>query len=145
MPRGPVPKDPAIRQRVNRAATRAVLMAEAEPRRAEPPLPGHRDWHALTQAWWRDTWRSPMASEFLGVDIHGLYLLADLIDSYWRSPSAKLAAEIHKHRQCYGLTPLDRRRLEWQVERVEAAGRRQPPPPLPAAGDDPRALLAVVG
>lgn len=132
------------RQRMNRVASRAVLVTEREPRRVAPSLPDHREWHALTRRWWHDTWHSPMVTEYLQADVHGLFVLAELIDRFWENPSTLLAAEIRQHRQCYGLTPLDRRRLEWQVERVEAASRRQPPPPPVPAGDDPRAALAVV-
>lgn len=153
---GPLPKDPAIRQRANRAATRATLPAEGRARRQKAPgLPPRAAgaWHELTRAWWRDVWRSPMAGEYLKADLHGLYVLADLIDRYWTEPSVGLAAEIRLQRQCFGLTPIDRRRLQWEVERVEAATRQRPPAPPEGTGsarpgappaDDPRALLAVV-
>lgn len=88
-----------------------------------------------------------MAHEFLDADVHGLFMLADLIDQYWRDPSKDLAGEIRLQRQSFGLTPLDRRRLQWEVERVEQAGRKRqqlPPPPAPEAGDDPRKLLRLV-
>jgi hypothetical protein len=139
---GPPPKAPELRQRTNKATTRATLSLVASRRRV-PPLPDQHEWHPLTVAWWRDTWRSPMAAEFLPADVHALYLLADLIDQYWREPDVKLANEIRQQRQCFGLTPLDRRRLEWQVERVEAATRKSTPPP-PAPTDDPRRVLSAV-
>jgi hypothetical protein len=111
--------------------------------RRVPALPSYREWHELTVAWWHDTWRSPMAAEFLTADVHGLYVLADLIDQFWTAPDVKLAAEIRQQRQCFGLTPLDRRRLEWQIERAET-GKRKPPTPRPEPGADPRSLLAAV-
>lgn len=142
---GPTPKNPAIRQRQNKAATRAILPADGAARRKTPALPKHHEWDALTVAWWRDVWRSPMASLFLQADLHGLYLLAELIDRFWAEPTAALAGEIRLQRQCFGLTPIDRRRLEWEVERPEAGAReRRPTPATAPAGDDPRRLLAVV-
>jgi len=116
-----------------------------------PTLParGRRKWHALTLSWWEDVWASPMATEFLRADLHGLYILADLVDQYWRKPVAKLAAEIRQQRQCFGLTPIDRRRLQWEVEKVEEAEakrkKRQPlSTPAVNEGGDPRNILRAV-
>jgi hypothetical protein len=144
---GPMPKDPAIRQRTNRVATHAMLPAEGESAVKAPPLPKHREWNKLTRVWWRDVWRSPMAAEFLQADAHGLYLLAELVDRFWEEPTTQLAAEIRLQRQCFGLTPIDRRRLQWEVERVESATRErkaapQVAPPSPA--EDPRRVLQVI-
>lgn len=139
---GPAPKAPELRQRMNKATTRAVLPMRPAVQKA-PPLPGHRAWHARTVDWWQDAWKSPMAAEWLKADVHGLYVLAELIDQFWTKPTTFLAAEIRQQRQCFGLTPLDRRRLEWQVERVEAATRKAAPAPV-APTDDPRRLLSAV-
>jgi hypothetical protein len=88
-----------------------------------PKLPAERTWHALTLRWWADVWASPMASEYLAADVHGLFRLAVLVDDYWcaGSPSGRkeLAGEIRLQGQAFGLTPLDRRRLEWTVGQVE--------------------------
>ena len=103
-------------------------------------------WHPLTRQWWRDVWRSPMAAEYLQADMHGLYRLAYLIDKFWKSGSASLAAEIRLQQQSFGLTPIDRRRLQWEVERTEEAtrkkARRVAPPEVI---EDPRKALRVVG
>lgn len=139
----PMPKDPKIRQRTNKATTRAVLTSIS--RRKVPALPAGRAWNPLTEAWWLDTWKSPMAGEFLPADIHALYVLAALVDEFWEKPSSLLAAEIRLQRQCFGLTPLDRRRLEWQIEVTTEKQRKRPPAPLPVVepGDDPRGLLVI--
>ncbi len=143
---GPLPKAPQLRQRRNRTSTAATLPAEAEPLEALPDLPmrGRRKWHAFTLAWWEDVRRSPMADELLRSDLHGLYLLADLVDQYWRKPSVTLAAEIRQQRQCFGLTPIDRRRLQWEVQRVDESARRVAPPSRQRVQGDPRALLHAV-
>ncbi len=88
-----------------------------------------------------------MAGEFLQVDVHGLYVLAELVDAFWQEPSKELAAEIRLQRQCFGLTPVDRRRLQWEVERVEeATSRRQRRRPAAAEPiEDPRKALRIVG
>lgn len=151
---GPQPKNPATRQRRNRAATSAVLVDTSKRRKRAPQLPRGREWDKRTRDWWRDVWASPMADEFLDVDVHGLYVLADLIDQYWRTADPKLAGEIRLQRQCYGLTPIDRRRLQWQVERDDAEPARRPKNRRHAdedeeaddrpAADDPRQMLKVV-
>lgn len=82
-------------------------------------------WHRMTRAWWRDVWHSPMASQYVQADIHGLYRLAVLIDQFWSDPTKELAAEIRLQQQAFGLSPIDRRRLEWSIEEVEGANTKR--------------------
>jgi len=142
--RGRYPKDPALRQRRNKAVTRATLQVAAPPRRRAPSLPRDREWHKLTLAWWREVWRSPMAGEYLDVDVHALYRLAVLVDRFWTQPKLAIAAEIRQEQAHFGLTPLDRRRLEWIVEKAEEATRRRSPVAEVDPANDPRRLLTVV-
>jgi hypothetical protein len=149
---GPDPKHPGTRQRRNRTSTAATLSVVHDVE--EPSLPT-RLWHEQTRFWWRDIWASPMAPEWDSSDIHGLFNLALLIDDFWTTEDPKLrkelAAEIRQQRQGFGLTPIDRRRLQWEIERTDEAqdrGRRRraaapPAPPKPAA-EDPRAVLRSV-
>jgi hypothetical protein len=95
----------------------------------------------MTRYWWRDVWASPMATEYLRADEHGLFRLAVLIDLFWKEPSRALAAEIRLQQQAFGLTPLDRRRLEWNIEQVEQAKNRRSRRALVIDHDDPRSLL----
>lgn len=145
---GPVPKPAALRQRRNKAATAAKLAPERRRQRA-PRLPEREDgeWHRMTRAWWRAVWRSPMASEFLDADVHALFRLAVLVDMFWRDPSRELAAELRLEQQCFGLTPIDRRRLQWEVERGESAATRTQQRHVRAAvagEEDPRKALQVL-
>lgn len=122
---GPTPKRPELRQRRNKKTTRATFTRESEPRKRAPSLPRREEkWHKLTRAWWNDLWHSPMADEYLRVDEHALFRLAALIDLFWSNPSKELAAEIRLEQQAFGITPLDRRRLEWSIEQVETAQQR---------------------
>lgn len=125
---GPAPKAASQRRRRNLPVGARVLKAEIVP--SQPPvLPdAGRDLHPLTLAFWRDIWSSPMASEWDQSDIHGLLLLADLTNEYWNlepgtkgTVRAQLAAEIRLQRQSFGLSPIDRRRLAWEIERAEQA------------------------
>lgn len=145
-------KDPSVRARSNRAATSASLAANS--RVVAPQLPEDRDWHPMTRQWWSEVWSSPMASEYLAVDSRGLFVLAVLEDDFWTAETAKerkdAAAEIRLQRKDYGLTPYDRRRLEWVVENVgEAqdrgrARRERSGAQQPSAGADPRSVLRAV-
>lgn len=98
-----------------------------------------------TLAWWRDLWHSPMAAEYARVDIHQLYILADLIDRYWSAPSAAIASEIRQHRAAFGLTPIDRRRLQWTIPGEGPRPKRGPQPMAPPTPiGDPRDVLRAV-
>ena len=145
--KGPVPKDPRIRQRTNRVSTSSVLDAASDGRRRRPSLPAGIDWHPMTVAWWRDVWRSPMAKEFLEADKHALFRLAILIDRFWLEPSKELGAEIRLEQQAFGLTPIDRRRLQWSVDNDrEISDNRRVAVAPPSYKDevDPRNLLKWV-
>ena len=153
--KGPAPKPAHLRQRRNRKSTAATLEMppEGERRRAPTlPNPDGRKWHRLTRAWWRRVWASPMASEYLETDVDGLGRLAVLVDDFHKAESAKerkeLLQEIRLQEARFGLSPVDRSRLQWEIAKGdEATRRRQPPRPseaTPELAADPRQLLRVV-
>lgn len=136
-------------------ATRAVLPAET-PREQSPDLPPRGvdagglalRWHPMTIAWWQEIWASPMAGEYLRADEHALFRLALLVDMFWVEPTIALAKEIRVAQQAFGLTPIDRRRLEWSVEQAEEAKtkgvqRRKREKKVQDRGSDPRAVLEM--
>jgi hypothetical protein len=90
-----------------------------------------------------------MAAEYVRADEHGLYRLAVLINQYWQTPLMQgLAAEIRLEQQAYGLTPIDRRRLQWEIERAETANTERTKRRIREALSgkrDPRTVLKVVG
>lgn len=146
-------KDASSRSRRNKSSTKRTLeVTESNTNFEVPDLPslGDRDWHPLTIQFWDDVWSSPMASEYLVADIHGLYRLATLVDDFWIKPSNAASAEIRLAGQPYGLTPLDRRRLEWSVEQSEDAKdrgqerrRRAQTTQNPVSGVDPRTVFSA--
>jgi len=132
---GPIPKPPGLRQRRNRASTKAILPTAAEAAKQNiPPLPTPAtpswdgNWHEHVVAWWESVWHSPMAAEYLEPDKRGLILLAYLQQSFWTARTNeerfKFAAEIRQQEVRFGLTPIDRRRLQWEVEKGESAAVR---------------------
>lgn len=128
--RGPAPKIAATRQRRNASPGARTLAANAHAATV-PALPqrGSRIWDAQTLAWWEAVWTSPMSSEYTASDVHGLYRLAELVDRFWRlsvrNPErVKLMTEIRQQEARFGLSPQDRRRLQWEIEKGEEAEER---------------------
>jgi hypothetical protein len=79
-------------------------------------------WSSTAQRYWTRLWSSPMASEFHQMsDIEGLYRLLALVELFWKKPNATLNGEIRLYEQQFGLNPLARRRLEWQIVDTEKA------------------------
>ena len=87
-----------------------------------------------------------MAKEFLEADKHALFRLAILIDRFWLEPTKELGAEIRLEQQAFGLTPIDRRRLQWSVDDGSKDNERRTSVQAPVAADekDPRSMLAWV-
>lgn len=143
-----LPKHPSTRARRNRTAGARTLTAVHDVEVPVLPEVPDFEWHHMTDDWWADIWASPMAPEYDSSDVHGLYILAMLVDQFWSQPSAALAGEIRLQRQCFGLTPIDRRRLQWEIDRGEQASgatqqrrneqkvqeARAAAPPAPSAG-----------
>ena len=110
-----------------------------------PPRKGK--WHERVIVWWERIWRSPMATEYLEADKPGLEMLAMLHQAFWTASNKdrfRYAAEIRQQEVRFGLSPIDRRRLDWTIEQGEAAAektraRRQRKQP----GKDPREVLRL--
>lgn len=149
-------KHPSARRRRNVASTASTLSRDHD---LEAPVLPERDqgWHDMTREWWGDIWSSPMSPEWDESDVHGVFVLAAIYDDIWRGETTRdrkeAAGEFRLQRKDFGLTPYDRRRLEWTIEQADEAqakGRkrrndaeRKPAPP-PASSGDPRGVLRAV-
>jgi hypothetical protein len=144
--RGPAPKPAHLRQRTNRKPGAAQLETPSgKVDVPELPNPDQREWHPMTVAFWKAIWASAMAAEWLPSDMYGLGRLVVLCDDFNKEPTAKLSAEIRMLQKDFGLTPLDRSRLSWEVQRGEEAERKRPRPEVKKTGtNDPRAFLTAV-
>lgn len=121
---GPLPKNPATRARRNRSTSRALLPNESRPIEEKPRLPNcpnEGGWHSMATRFWDDVWSSPMHFEYLRGDLPSLFRLVTLVDVYWKTMSLPVAKELRLLEREFGLTPLSRRRLEWQVAQSEEA------------------------
>jgi hypothetical protein len=137
MPKGRPPKLEALRQRRNKPAVGKSTLptAESAKRNRVPELPKRAEgWHPRLREWWSSVWRSPMAGEYLDADMRGgLFHLAYLHQLFWEvadlgiagvNKLPALAAEIRLQEVRFGLSPIDRRRLQWEVEKGETAAER---------------------
>lgn len=154
--KGRLPKPRGMVQRRNKTSTRATLPPESAPSGAGavPDLPKISEtelWHPMVLQWWKAVWTSPMASEYLEADRESLYPLARLHQDFWTATSSiarqSLAAEIRQQSVRFGLSPIDRRRLQWEVEKgeqaVERTQRRKGSSKTPSPKKDPREVLKL--
>jgi hypothetical protein len=140
---GPAPKPAHLRQRTNKKAGFATLQAPESPEIPQIPNPDRREWHPLTLAAWQHAWESPMASQWLDTDVDAMGRLALLWDALYHGAITVLA-EIRLQEQRFGLSPLDRSRLQWEVSRAEEVERRRPKPVTRTGTVDPRGILMPV-
>jgi hypothetical protein len=95
-----------------------------------------------------------MAGEYLHADMRGgLFNLAELYQRRWSEKDTKvliaIIAEIRQQEIRFGLSPIDRRRLQWEIEKGEEAAerttkRRKSRKLDASARKDPRDVLKVV-
>jgi hypothetical protein len=80
-----------------------------------------------------------MAAVWLEADVPGLVRLAELVDLGHREGATPLTvlAEIRALEDRYGLSPLARRRLQWEIDQAGGATEKTP------KEDDSRWLRAV--
>lgn len=142
---GPPPKPAAQRQRRNAAP--AVTRLSAAGRQGKPPPLGTKKpaWRKATREWWKTVWSSPMAAAFLPADVPILRRLATMLDGYDRLPDPKLLAEIRQLEDRFGLSPMARRKLQWEiVPEPEAPAEKPAARPRGASRADPRHGLFAV-
>lgn len=111
---------------------------DIEPHAFDPEI---ETWRDLTVVWWDTIWASPMAEEWVDADVPGLVALAFLVDEFWRTGNREIAAEIRMQQREYGLSPLSRRSLQWEIIRVQRAGGTLPTANTPVRRKDPRLRL----
>lgn len=90
-----------------------------------PPSPGgRRRWRQSTRDWWASFWSSPMATQVdTDSEFHIILRYAILKDSLERATDeglvdrmVKLSAELRMIEKDYGMTPMPRRSLQWQID-----------------------------
>lgn len=144
--RGPAPKPVELRQRTNRKPGATTLQAPERPFKRDIPNPDGRVWHPLTLEQWKHACASHMAGQWLETDWDGLGRLALLWDEFNLKPNAEALKEIRLQSPAFGLSPLDRSRLQWEVARGDEATqkRERAKPDHRETARDPRSILMAV-
>lgn len=124
----PTPKHPSARQRRNRTPGARTLQP-VDPKTVQiPDLPPLRIWHPRVIEKWKAVHLSPMFPEYDASDVEGLIQLAMLWQDFWEAtdstPRIRAMAEIRQNEVRYGLSPIDRRRLAWEIDRGDEAEQR---------------------
>jgi hypothetical protein len=144
---GPTPKPAHLRQRTNKKSSASQITAPIDPNVPPIPNPDGRTWHKLTLLAWAHAWESPMSGQWLETDTDALGRLAVLWDQFYKEPDAKVMAEIRLQESRFGLSPLDRSRLQWEVGKAADAEEKVSRRNVTRArrtGTDPRAVLTMV-
>jgi hypothetical protein len=95
-----------------------------------PGLDG--DFLPATRKWWEAIWSGPVAKHWLVADVASLELLAWMRDQVARGDGrAMLFREIRALEDRFGLSPVSRRRLGWDVTRQNSQT-----PEASSSGDD---------
>lgn len=154
----PNPKPPGQRRRRNAGQSQWTPLP-AGGRKGRAPNPRtDRKLGRIAQQYWKTLWSSPMATTFVDADIQALTRLAVLVDDRARAESAdglleiveseyggevKVIvgqfsgdAEIRQLEDRYGVSPLARRRLQWEIAQGEVKE-------MPSRGSAGRRLRAV--
>lgn len=129
--RGPAPKDPSRRARVNKdpIPTRVIEVDSVAP--MELPvdlLPDGDEWHPATLRWWRRWCESPLAADLPEVDWAELEACAVLHHEFMRKRSFTLGSELRLRMAKFGATPEDRARLRIQLATADEKDHRRPDP-----------------
>ena len=121
---GPPQKPPGQRRRRNKPEPKVTLPApDAE--REIPELPVTEAME-FTRRWWETVWRSPMAAMWDPSDELAIVRMAVLVDQVARGDiEGKALAEIRQLEDRYGLSPLARRRIGWELPPEEEAEARK--------------------
>jgi hypothetical protein len=86
-----------------------------------------------------------MASQYVEADVAGLFRIVVLTQSFLATPTPAISAELRQLSFNYGLSPMDRRRLQWTIvkteEAVTGAERRRGRAASAVIDQDPRDVL----
>jgi hypothetical protein len=156
------PKQPAVKvvanedvpkhRRVLKRRSRPAQIIEEYDEHGKPRYRFEHAFHEETVRWWATIVVSAMTAEYEISDWEGLFRLAHMVDDQWWTGDPKLLPEIRQQSSLFGLAPLDRHKLKWEINRTATAStnRQKPgssaatsvaPPTVKANPADPRLRL----
>lgn len=118
----PVAKSRATRQRTNRTVNAATIDAAPASRVDLAEWLSGVELHPMTIRTWDVWWASPLRTEWVDADVPDLVALALLVDAFWQAgpiDRPKFHAEIRMAAREFGLTPMSRRGLQWEIRKLE--------------------------
>ena len=141
---GPLPKETRQHERDTKRRIGEFVEVKRDGVLRGPTLAkatGRSDWEPGTLAWWESWRRAPQAVLFETTDWQALALVAPLVNSHHRKPSAAAAAEIRMATSGLGGSYADRLRARIRI--VEASTAEVVP--IRSAGARARERFASAG
>lgn len=97
-------------------------------------------------AYWEALWASPMALVYTDVDVFPLSRMAVLVHERETARSREGDSELRQLEDRFGVSPLARRRLNWEIDQAgkaaEDAGPEPPVRPTRTKGDPRLSIVA---
>lgn len=116
--RGPAPKDPTKRRRLNTPAAGEWTQLPEEGYQGEIPSLAGLGLSKATQEWWEHIWRTPMATQWTDGDVPALVELAVLRERLLDG-KVSVASEVRLRSEEFGLTPKGRQDRRWRISSEE--------------------------
>lgn len=117
---GPAPKKPDQRRRRNKPAAGDWIQLPIDGRKGPAPtLPKDLELSTTTHKWWKEIWRSPMATQWTDADVPALIELAILRNRFMVG-SLQFANEVRLRSDQFGLTPEGRQKRRWIITDEDA-------------------------
>jgi hypothetical protein len=113
---GRIPKPKEQRTRTNK--TMGATLARDSSGIA-PVLPGIDELSSYARDYWEIIWNSPMGTVYLDADIPALVRLTELVHVWHLLKDNTVLMEIRQLEDRFGLSPLSRRRLEWEISKAD--------------------------
>lgn len=125
----PTPKPTAQRRRRNAIA--GVAKLDKVGRKGPAPKPKTTvELCPVAMDYWKTLWASPMALVYTDADVFPLSRMAVLVHERETERSTAGDSELRQLEDRFGVSPLARRRLNWEIDQAgKAAEDAQPDPP----------------
>jgi hypothetical protein len=118
---GRPPKHPAVRQRRNKVSTAAKIELQGLKKGTLPP----GEWSPFAREMWEAIWKSPLSGEYAQEDYYALVIAFHGLEAFLKEPSVQGSVAVLRALSPFGLTPFDRRRLNWTIKAPEPAKRER--------------------
>ena len=119
------PPKPAHQRRNRNPLKGGDWVSLPEPYRGPIPSCAGHGLSRETQAWWRQIWRSPMATQWLEGDVPALLELA-VLRQQLLDGKVSVADEVRLRTNQFGLSPAGRQQRRWMITEEDQEKYRKP-------------------